>query len=493
VKSLILNKFFPVSIDTAHRTIFAFFAGLVLLCLFLGIVLGNWLVWCVPFGMLIAYLTVVDMRFVFYILLACLPLSTEFEFNNGLATDLPTEPLIVGLMFAYVLYVLKNGNTLKSNFIRHPISLLLLAHFAWIIIASFFSSLPIFSIKFTLAKFWYIVVFYFFAGSILKDAKDIQKMVWTIFVPLLFTVILITIRHAMINFSFKEVNSVMLPFYRNHVNYASVCVLFVPFATLGLVNQAKYSTRWWVFFIGIILLIAAIQFSYTRAAYAGLGIAFVMYFVIRAKLMRHAILAAMIVIGSLVMYLVQKNHYLLYTPNFERAISHKNFDNLLEATFKMEDISTVERVYRWIAGVRMVAQKPIVGFGPNNFYNFYKSYTVRSFETYVSYNPEHSTVHCYYLLVMIEQGVIGCLIFLAMCFYVLIKGEQIYHATTDKLHRQIIMTALLSTIIIHSILLINDMIETDKVGSFFFMCMAILVNMDLARKSKDEKSEVKIE
>jgi hypothetical protein len=55
------------------------------------------------------------------------------------------------------------------------------------------------------------------------------------------------------------------------------------------------------------------------------------------------------------------------------------------------------------------------------------------------------------------------------------------------------MTALLSTIIIHSILLINDMIETDKVGSFFFMCMAILVNMDLARKSKDEKSEVKIE
>jgi O-antigen ligase len=429
--------------------------------------------------LIIAYLTVVDMRFIFYLLLACLPISTEYEFNNGLATDLPTEPLIVGLMFAYLLYLLKNGNTLKSDFIRHPVSLLLLAHGAWILVATFFSSQPIFSIKFCLAKFWYIMAFYFLAGSLLKDAASIRKMVWWVFVPLLFTVIIITFRHALIGFSFKEVNSVMLPFYRNHVNYASVCVLFVPFATLGLVWQPKYSTSWWVFLVGVILLIAAIQFSYTRAAYAGLVIAVGMYFVIKRKLMRHTILVAIISIVSLVGYFIQKNHYLLFAPDFEHAISHKNFDNLLEATFKMEDISTVERVYRWIAGIRMVAEKPLTGFGPNNFYTFYKPYTVRSFETYVSDNPEHSTVHCYYLLTMIEQGVMGFLIFLGMSLYVLIKGEQIYHASTDKTHQQIVMTVLLSTVIIHSILLINDMVETDKVGSFFFMCMAILVNVDL--------------
>jgi hypothetical protein len=27
-------------------------------------------------------------------------------------------------------------------------------------------------------------------------------------------------------------------------------------------------------------------------------------------------------------------------------------------------------------------------------------------------------------------------------------------------------------------LLINDMVETDKMGSFFFICMAVLVNQD---------------
>jgi O-antigen ligase len=277
----------------------------------------------------------------------------------------------------------------------------------------------------------------------------------------------------------------MLPFYRNHVNYASICVLFVPFAALGLLNEAKYSGRWWVFLIGIILLIAAIQLSYTRAAYAGLVIAVAMYFIIRARLTRHIIVVILIGAPSLVTYLIQKNNYLLVAPHFERAMSHKSFDNLLDATLKMEDISTVERVYRWIAGIRMVAEKPLTGYGPNNFYTFYKPYTVHSFETYVSHNPEHSTVHCYYLLTMVEQGILGGLIFLALSFYVLIKGEQIYHSTTNKTHQQIVMTVLLSTIIIHSILLINDMVETDKVGSFFFMCMAVLVNMDLEGNKKE--------
>ena len=42
--------------------------------------------------------------------------------------------------------------------------------------------------------------------------------------------------------------------------------------------------------------------------------------------------------------------------------------------------------------------------------------------------------------------------------------------------------AILSTIVIDAFLLINDMIETDKVGTFFFLCMAVLVNVDLRNR-----------
>jgi O-antigen ligase len=34
----------------------------------------------------------------------------------------------------------------------------------------------------------------------------------------------------------------------------------------------------------------------------------------------------------------------------------------------------------------------------------------------------------------------------------------------------------------------NDMIETDKVGSFFFFSMAILINLDLANKKEAVRS-----
>jgi hypothetical protein len=45
---------------------------------------------------------------------------------------------------------------------------------------------------------------------------------------------------------------------------------------------------------------------------------------------------------------------------------------------------------------------------------------------------------------------------------------------------------LLSTVVIDAFLIINDLIETDKVGSFFFLAMAILVNQDLAEDSKSD-------
>ena len=56
------------------------------------------------------------------------------------------------------------------------------------------------------------------------------------------------------------------------------------------------------------------------------------------------------------------------------AITHDDFDDLLSATTKGQDVSTMERVYRWVAGGHMVAEKPWLGFGPSTFTEFYKSY-----------------------------------------------------------------------------------------------------------------------
>lgn len=472
--------------DLTSGKLFLGFGVLVLLCLAVSIATEWYFLVGIPAFALLVYLTIVDFRAVFFLLLACLPLSTEIQLPNGFGTDLPTEPLMVGLMLVYGLYVIQNGRQMDGRFIRHPISLLLLLHVGWIITTTITSELLLVSVKFTLAKIWYVVVFYFLAGSLLQRKRDVRVFFWVIFIPLIFTVLITLVRHSTYGFSFQDVHRVLHPFQRNHVNYAATMALFLPLVWLATAWYRRWSPRWWLLVGGIGILVGAIYLSYTRAAYVAVMMAFGAYLIIRLRLMKFVLVGGLLVAVLGVGYMVRNNTYLDYAPNYDRTVSHYQFDNLLEATAKGEDISTMERVYRWVAGFHMFKDQAIFGYGPGNFVNFYRPYTVTSFTTYVSDNKEQSGIHSYFLLVLVEQGVLGLLLFLVLSFYVLIRGEQIYHRCQDPGRRRIVLMVLLSTVVIDAFLIINDLIETDKVGSFFFLAMAILVNQDLAEDSKSD-------
>ena len=323
-----------------------------------------------------------------------------------------------------------------------------------------------------------------FINQILKDENNIKKIVYPTFLTLVIVISICLIRHAAVGFSFTEVNHTVGPFFQNHVIYAALPATFIPFAWYATYWQKRWSFKWFLMIFGIIILLLGIQFSYTRTVYVALFMAIGAYYIIRWRLMK--IILAVVTIGVIgfCIYLVQNNRFLDYAPDFSKTISHESFDNLIDATYKMQDISTMERVYRWVAAGHMIADKPWMGFGPGNFYHFYKNYTVNSFRTYVSDNPEKSSTHCYFLMVWVEQGVFGLLFFVLFNFGVLILGERVYHRTKNIARRRIGLMATLSFVIINAILMINDMVETDKTGSFFFFCAAILVSLDLKNEEQ---------
>jgi len=457
------------------------FSGLVL-CIVLSILLGliteEYILFGLPALYLGIYLAIIDFRKIFYLFLASIPLSTELVLPGGFGTDFPSELLIIGLMLIYFLYFLKNGWQLGSHFFKHPITMLLLVHLGWIGITVLHAGDQTIALKFLIAKIWYIASCYFMAGLLLKTEKDIQTFFKWVFLPLLFTALVVMIRHSLTGFSFETINFVLNPFYRNHVSYAAILVVFFPFLWYAPTWVSKYSRKWWLLTGSIVFFLIAIYFTYTRAAYVSLIIAAGTYFIIRFRLMK-IVLAGTLIAAIIGLNLVAHNNkYLDFAPDFNKAIAHKKFDNLLDATAKGEDVSTMERVYRWVAGAQMVKEKPWFGFGPGNFYSYYPSYTVNSFFTYVSDNPEKSGIHCYYLMVAVEQGIIGLIIFLLLCFTTLLKGEQLYHQAVTQSKRNLILMTVLSLVIILSLLLINDLVETDKVGTFFFIGMAILVNLE---------------
>ena len=136
------------------------------------------------------------------------------------------------------------------------------------------------------------------------------------------------------------------------------------------------------------LFLLGIGLAFTRAAYISLFCWPILYFVVKYKLTKYLIPLSLVIVCTASIYISQNNRYVSLAPDYSTTIYHGNFKDLLTATLKGKDISSMERVHRWVAGGHMIFENPIVGFGNNTFYHTYQPYTRAIFETYVSDNPE---------------------------------------------------------------------------------------------------------
>lgn len=440
----------------------------------------------IPAGLLVVWLAFVDIRKIYFLMLGCIPLSVEQSLPGGFATDLPSEQFMWLLTLISIGWFLMNWRKVDGSFLKNPITLAVLAHLFWTIVTTSSSQLFVISFKFLLAKLWYLIVFYFLAARYLKEERDFKEFLWWFFVPLMYGITTVVVRHAALGFSFEEVGYVMWPHFRNHVMYACLLAIFLPYIWYGVYWYRRFSWKWWLLVLGILYCIFAINFAYTRAAYVALVAAIGIYWVVRWRLMKAALVTVALCFALLISFLGTRDNWLEFAPDYEKTITHNSFDNLLEATVKLEDISTMERVYRWVAASYMIQERPLMGYGPGTFYSHYKNYTVSSFKTYVSDNPERSGIHNYYLMVTVEQGLPGLFFFLLLCVVVMLRGESLYHSTTDLSRRRTLMAALLCFALSNLLMLMNDFLETDKLGSLYFMSIAVLANGGVVRSKKDE-------
>ncbi|MDX1911897.1 MAG: O-antigen ligase family protein [Saprospiraceae bacterium] len=481
-----MKHFSLFAIPKAHPqgALAAGFIGLSLVAILAGIATEMWWLAMSPAALGVLWLAVVDIRKVFFLMLASIPISTEVSLPGGLATDLPSEPLMWVLTLAGVAWLVQNWREVDVRFFRHPVTLALLAHLFWLTLTVATSQHLLISFKSLLAKGWYVAVFYFWAGRFLQTERDYKTLLWWFFVPLGLAVISVIVRHAAYSFSFETINGCLEPFFRNHVMYACLLAIFLPFLWYATYWYRWFSLPWLLLVAGILILLIGINFAYTRAAYGALVLAVGAYWVVRWRLMKAMLVAAALLIALFISFLGTRDNWLMFAPEYEKTISHQRFDRLLEATTKLEDISTMERVYRWVAASYMMQERPFLGYGPATFYTFYKNYTVSSFRTYVSDNPERSSTHNYFLMVAVEQGLPGLFFFLLFCVVVMLKGEIVFHRMGRQPGRGMLLAALLCFVLTNILMLMNDFIETDKIGSLFFLSAAMIVNMDLKSRPR---------
>jgi O-antigen ligase len=443
-----------------------------------------------PALLLVIFFTILNYKAFYFILMAMLPCSIEYYFPNGLATDLPTEPLMAGLMLVTCALLLFRKSVLPKGFLTHPLIMVLMLHLFWIFICALNSGKPVFSYKVFLAKIWYIAPFTILTGIVLRSQSDIKKIFWCIFTPLTVLIFITLLRHGIIyHFAFQEVNKCVTPYFRNHVNYAAMMSVFFPFLLWAASWYRKNTFTHKMLLVSIVFYIVAVYLSYTRTAMLAILGMIPFYFMIRWRWTR-VVVAGLIVFGSMgISWLFYDNHFFRFAPDYEQTIYHDDFSSHLSSTFEGKDVSSMERIYRWVAAARMAHDRPFMGVGSGNFYNYYRPYTVNDFETYISDNEEKSTVHNYYLLMLAEQGWIGLGIFLLLTFTILIYGEYIYFKMQSRENKWAVMVLLLVMFSIIINLLLSDMLETDKVGPFFFIIIGMLALFDLRVLSMEPHRE----
>jgi O-antigen ligase len=470
-----MNAAAPYHPAMQFRTLFS----LLLLSVVAALLTGQFVLMATVPGLLLILIFIKYPRILFLLLLATIPLSMEIKLTPELGTDIPDE-LLMWFLSAIIPIIIVLQPEKVLPVIRHPLILLLLSGLCWTMITLFYSTHALLSVKYFLAKTWYILPFCLGTILFLEKRQYILLAAKCMVLTMAIATIVVLTRHAFAGFSFEQVNEVARPIFRNHVNYAALLVCMIPVCFALYKNAVRFRYAWLVI---LLVFLAALFFTYSRGAWLGLAAALITIAFARKKILSWLIGSVSVLVIVAALWFSTNNRYLDFRPVYEQTIYHSNFDEHIEATYAMRDLSTAERFYRWIAAFRMSSERLLTGYGPNSFYYEYKPYAVNSFTTYVSDNQEHSTVHNYFLLLLAEQGIPGLLLFVALFFSMMLYAQHYYHQSQDKWERGLMLVVVSLLGMIGVLIFLSDLMETDKTGSLFYICLGLLVSARTVKMS----------
>ena len=409
-------------------------------------------------------------------------LMTPFSLNLaktsiGIGVSLPAEPLMFALFIIFWLKVFAEGG-LDRRILRHPVTIVILLHLLWYTITTMTSSMPVVSIKSTLARYCYISVFYFMLLYLFSKKENINKFIWYYTIPLLLVIGYTIINHANAGFSEEIAHTAMTPFYNDHTAYAAVLCFFIPVMLAFAVDKTRTKKIRIVSGIVLAILITATILSYTRAAWVGLIAALCCYlvFILRLK-------SALIYSGFALLILLAflfRTQITMQLESNEKVSSDDYAAHVQSIGNISSDDSNIERLNRWACALRMFADKPIFGFGPGTYMFKYGAYQKYSERSGISTNfSEGGGSHSEYLGPLSEQGFMAPILFLGLIVAVAQSTSNYLKRTTNYSNVLLARGILLGLVTywVHGVL--NYFLDTEKASVPFWGFIAVLVALQI--------------
>ncbi|MDB5197163.1 MAG: O-antigen ligase family protein, partial [Flaviaesturariibacter sp.] len=346
---------------------YLFFSAVCIVALAAALVLNQLALLLIPFAAVALLLACHRPHLIFYALVASIPWSIEYNVTPSLGTDLPDEPLMLLTCFSVAAFLLANAKRKPLAELFSPLGAILLLQVVWYILVAICSTDVAVSIKFLLAKSWYIGAFVVAPFILFREKRHLKNSALLLFISMMLFTVVALLRHVQYGLTFEKINASLQPFFRNHVNYSALLVCMMPLLLLFYKSNQNKTVK---MLLGILfpVVLLAVFLSYARGAWLALIVAVAAYWLLRRRWLfrTYVITFALVFVG--LFWLIRDNHYLKYAHDYRTTIFHTNFKDHLIATYQLKDVSTAERFYRWIAGVRMVKDNWMTGYGPNTFY-----------------------------------------------------------------------------------------------------------------------------
>ncbi|MFT4061617.1 MAG: O-antigen ligase family protein [Edaphocola sp.] len=459
----------------AERLILAGGAALLLVCVALAAYSGNLLLLGLPFALAILAWFVLNWKTFYWFFIFSIALSCEIHLGGSLSTTVPDEQFMWMFVPMVTLLAFYNYRRFPQWYFRHPITFVLFLQFCWTIVAVIYSQNLLLSSKFLAAKIWFMVGYVILPPLVFTQKKDFVIAFRAFAIPMMLHAVAAFCLHAYKKFNLYYSNIVVRPFYFNHVDHSTVLSMMLPpMAVAWQLCKGNKNLRRLTMAANIFLL-AGIAVAGARAAMLAVIFCAVVAFAIRKKIVNVLMPAFYAFLIAVVFFLSHDAHFVKYRPEMRYTATQHNFSDLITAMFAGRDMSSMERFYRWIASLKMSTEHPMVGVGPNNFYDNYKAYTVPMFKTWVWRNSEKSTTHDYFLLMLVEQGWPAMLLYGLLLMVMFASAQRIYHKAKDPFYKKVTMGIIMMLAAGFVNNFFSELLETHKIGALFFIGLSLLV------------------
>ena len=458
--------------------------------LFLVVKKNTYLFFALPvvLGVLLLYIFSLDK--VLLLTAFTVPLSINLKaLEAGLAISLPAEPLLIGIMVLFFAKMLYDGKYDK-RISHHPIAIVIYCMFAWMLVTTITSEMPVVSLKFILSRLWFVVPAFFLCAILFKKPKNIHWFIWLYIAALCIVCVYTIIHHAQFGFDGDSAHWVMTPFYNDHTAYGAALAIYLILAlTYVFLPSIKTSRR--LIIIGVVALLSvALIFSNCRAAWLSVIAALAVLICVMLKIKFRWIATVVVVLVGL--FLAFQNQIIDALEKNNQDASGDLVENVQSITNISTDASNLERINRWQSAFRLFNERPVFGWGPGTYQFVYAPYQMSKEKTIISTNAgDGGNAHSEYFGPLAEQGIVGSILVLILVIVTVYHGMKAYKRCKNRQAKTLVLGATLAFIsyFVHGLL--NNFMDTDKLAVPVWSLAALIAAIDVYYADKETFDEVK--